>query len=245
VRAGRVQRYGDARTLTFSDEGHGPLEVDEVLVCAGRRPNVDGLGLDAAGVDHDERHGLRVDDLLRTTNHAVYAAGDCCTAARYTHVADAQGRLVVRNALLFGTERATRLTTPRVTFTDPEVAHAGRTASEAEADGLDVETVRVPLAELDRAAIEDDLRGFLALHVERGGDRLVGATLVGPDAGEALAGLAVALHAEVPVSSLARLVVPYPTRAEAIHRAAAEALERRSAGTIGRLLLRGLMALRR
>lgn len=245
VRVGRVERRGAARHLIFSDEGQAPLEVEELLVCAGRRPNVESLKLEAAGVDYDERQGIRVDPYLRTTNRNVYAAGDCCTAERYTHVADAQARVVVRNALLFGWERADAPVTPSVIFTDPEVAHVGLTERQAREQGLLVHTVRVDLADVDRAVIEDDPPGFLSLHVERGSERIVGATFVARSAGEALGELGLAIEQGVGAGGLARLLHAYPTRSEAIRKAADALLGGRRAGPVARTFLRTLMALRR
>lgn len=245
VRVGRVERRDAERVLTFSDEGQPPLRVDEVLVCTGRRPNVDDLQLDAAGVDYDERGGIRVDDRLRTTNRDIYAAGDCCTADRFTHVADAMARIVVRNALLFGRETTRDLAIPWVTFTDPEVAHVGLTAREAAEQGLLVQTLRVDLGDLDRPVIDADPAGFLAVHLERGSDRLLGATLVGRRAGEALGELSVAVQTRLSLSTLGKVIHAYPTRAEAVRRAADVLLQQRGASIVVRTLLRGLMALRR
>lgn len=245
VRLGRVERKDGERILAFSDEGQQPLHVDEVLVCTGRKPNVENLHLEAAGIDYDEREGIRVDELLRTTNPDVYAAGDCCTAHRFTHVADAMARIVVRNALLFGRMRTSSLVIPWVTFTDPEVAHVGLTEREALEQGIPIHTVHVDLSELDRPAIEGDPPGFLAVHLERGEDRIVGATYVGRGAGEAIGELTLAQDAAVPLSRLAQVIHAYPTRAEAIRRAAESFVAARSTGPVARLLLRGLMALRR
>lgn len=245
ARVGRVERRDGERILTFSDEGQPPLHVDEVLVCAGRKPNVEGLGLEAAGVDYDERDGVRVDDHLRTSNRDVYAAGDCCTLHRFTHVADAMARIVVRNSLLFGRARVSALAIPWVTFTDPEVAHVGLTEREAREQGLLAHTIRVDLAELDRPIIDGDPAGFLAVHVERGTDRVLGATFVGRGAGEALGELVVAAQGDIGLSRLGRLIHAYPTRAEAVRKAADHLLRARAGHPVVRTLLRTLMALRR
>lgn len=245
ARVGRVERRDGEKVLIFSDEGRAPLHADELLVCAGRKPSVEGLGLEAAGIDYDERDGVRVDDQLRTTNRDVYAAGDCCTLHRYTHVADAMGRMVVRNALLFGRGRVSRLAIPWVTFTDPEVAHVGLTEREAREQGLGVRTVRVDLADLDRVVIDGDPGGFLAVHLEEGTDRVVGATFVGRGAGEALGELVVAAQGDVGLSRLGRMIHAYPTRAEAVKRAADVVLRARVANPVVRTVLRTFMALRR
>jgi pyruvate/2-oxoglutarate dehydrogenase complex dihydrolipoamide dehydrogenase (E3) component len=245
ARVGRVERRDDERVLSFSDEGEASILTDELLVATGRRPMVEGLHLEAAGIDFDERDGIRVDDFLRTTNGDVYAAGDCCTAHRFTHVADAMSRVVLKNALLFGRERASALAIPWVTFTDPEIAHVGLTEREAREQGLLLRTVRVDLADLDRAVIEGDPPGYLAVHLERDGDRVLGATFVGRGAGEAISELGLAIQEEVPLGRLGRLVHPYPTRSEAVRKAAESLLSARAARPLARMLLRGLMAVRR
>lgn len=246
VRLGRVERRDGEKVLTFSDEGQAPLHADELLVCTGRKPNVEGLQLEAAGIDYDERDGIRVDDHLRTTNRDVYAAGDCCTLHRFTHVADAMARIVVRNSLLFGRERVGALAIPWVTFTDPEVAHVGLTEREAREQGIDLHTLRVDLADLDRPVIDGDPPGFLAVHLERGADQVLGATFVGRSAGEAVGELAVAVQGRLGLGRLGRVIHPYPTRAEAIRKVADAHLRgRRAANPVVRALLRGLMSLRR
>jgi pyruvate/2-oxoglutarate dehydrogenase complex dihydrolipoamide dehydrogenase (E3) component len=196
------------------------LDADVLLVAAGRAPNVEGLGLDAAGVRFDARRGVEVDDRLRTANPRVYAVGDVCSPLKFTHLADFHARLVVQNALFFGRGRASALVTPWVTFTSPEVAHVGLTAEEARERGTAVDVVDVPFGEVDRAIIDDETEGFCRVLLAAGSDRIVGATLVGEHAGETIGEVALAMTNGLGLGAIGRTMHPYPTQAEALRKAA-------------------------
>ncbi len=216
----RVERRpGDETVLHVEIGGRAEtLAVDAILVGAGRAPSVDGLGLEAAGVAFDARRGVHVDDRLRTTNPRIFAAGDVCSADRFTHAADFQARVVVQNALFPGRARASALTVPRCTYTDPEVAHVGLSEVEARARGLAVRTFVQPLAEVDRAVLDGETAGFVKVHVRAGTDRLVGATVVARHAGEMLPELTLAIVEGIGLGRLARVIHTYPTQADAIRK---------------------------
>ncbi len=226
VRLTRATRTGDVRVLEAEQDGRSlRLEGDAVLVAAGRRPNVEGLGLEAAGVAFDVRGGVRVDARLRTSNRQVLAVGDVAAlptggASQFTHAADAQARVAIQNALFFGRARADRLVIPRATYTSPELASVGRTAAELTAAGVAFDAVMVPFAEVDRAVLADEAEGFLRVLVARGSDRLLGVTIVGADAGDLIAEAAVAMTNGLGLAALGRTIHPYPTRAEAFRKAA-------------------------
>ena len=160
----------------------------------------------------------RVDDRLRTANRRIFAAGDVCSAYRFTHAADFQARVVVQNALFPGRARASALTVPRCTYTDPEVAHVGLSEREARARGIAVRTFVQPLAEVDRAVLDGETEGFVKVHVRAGTDRLVGATVVARHAGEMLPELTLALVEGIGLGRLARVIHTYPTQADAIRK---------------------------
>jgi pyruvate/2-oxoglutarate dehydrogenase complex dihydrolipoamide dehydrogenase (E3) component len=204
-----------------SDGGAECLQGDRLLVATGRTPNIDGLGLDTAGIATTPK-GITVDAQLRTSNRQVFAIGDVSSALQFTHVADAQARLVVANALFFGIGggRADRLVVPRVTYSDPEVAHVGVTAAEAARDGMATERVRVELAHNDRARLDGASDGFLEVHLAAGSDRIVGATLVASHAGEMIGEMAVAITNRIGLGRIGRTIHPYPTQAEVFRRAA-------------------------
>jgi pyruvate/2-oxoglutarate dehydrogenase complex dihydrolipoamide dehydrogenase (E3) component len=216
----RVER-GAAGTRVLHVQADGRAEavvVDAVLVGVGRVPNVDDLGLERAGVAFDARRGVHVDDRLRTANHRVFAAGDVCSPYQFTHNSDAQARIVLRNALFPGRARASALTVPRCTYTDPEVAHVGLTEREAEARGLAVRAIVQELTEVDRAVLDGETEGFVKVLVRAGTDRIVGATIVARHAGEMLPELTLAMTRGVGLGALASVIHAYPTQADAIRR---------------------------
>jgi pyruvate/2-oxoglutarate dehydrogenase complex dihydrolipoamide dehydrogenase (E3) component len=195
------------------------VEGDALLVATGRVPNIGDLDLAAAGVAVGER-GVVVDDRLRTTNRRVYAIGDVASRYQFTHVADAQARLVLVNALFFGRGRASRLVVPWSTYTSPEVAHVGLTAADAARQGVAIDTITVPLEHVDRAVLSGETQGFVRVHVRHGSDRLVGVTVVAPDAGNLIAEAALAMTSGLGLSAMGRTIHPYPTVAEAYRKAA-------------------------
>jgi pyruvate/2-oxoglutarate dehydrogenase complex dihydrolipoamide dehydrogenase (E3) component len=196
------------------------LRADAILVAAGRVPNVDGLGLQAIGVAFDRDRGVRVDDFLRTTNRRIYAAGDVCSTRRFTHHSDFQARLVIRNALFLGRARASALTLPWCTYTDPEIARVGLSEREAAERGLPVRTFVQELVDVDRAVLDGETEGFVKVHVRAGTDRILGATIVARHAGEMLPELSLAIGEKLGLGAIARTIHAYPTQAEAIRKAA-------------------------
>lgn len=215
----RVTLRGGERIVHWERDGAShEVAVDAVLLAVGRAPNVENLGLDAAGVAWSAG-GITVDDRLRTTNRRIYAAGDVASAYKFTHAADALARIVLRNALFLGGRRASTLTMPWCTYTSPEVAHVGVSADEARSRGIGVDTVTVQLADVDRAVLDGETDGFLDVHVRAGSDRIVGATMVAARAGDMIGELAVAMTGGVGLGAIAETIHPYPTQAEIIKKA--------------------------
>ena len=213
----KVERRGGKKTLRFAIRGREQeLTVDEILIGAGRAPNVEGLGLEAAGVEYDRKRGVRVNDQLQTTNANIYAAGDVCLEAKFTHVADFSARLVIQNALFFGRKAFSALTIPWCTYTDPEVAHVGLYERDATEKGIAIDTLMRPFGEVDRAIIDGEEDGFVKVHVRKGTDRIVGATIVASHAGDLISEITVAMAAGMGLGRLASVIHPYPTQAEAI-----------------------------
>jgi pyruvate/2-oxoglutarate dehydrogenase complex dihydrolipoamide dehydrogenase (E3) component len=192
--------------------------VDQVLVAVGRAPNVDGLGLDLVGVAHDKSTGVAVDDHLRTTNRRIYAAGDVCSRLQFTHNSDFQARVVIQNALFLGRARASALTIPRVTYTDPEVAHVGLDPRAAAEQSIPIRTFVQDLAEVDRAVLDGPDEGFVKVHVRAGSDAIVGATVVARHGGEMISELTLAMVHKIGLGKIASTIHPYPTQAEAIRK---------------------------
>ena len=220
TRAEEVRRGEGGTKLVVAEgpNGRTQIEGDALLVAVGRTPNVD-LGLDAAGVSYG-RGGIEVDDRLRTTNRRVYAVGDVASRFQFTHAADAQARLAVRNALFFGRAKSGSLVIPWATYTSPEVARVGLSAEEAAAESVDIETVTIDFGDVDRTRLDGDTHGFLRVHLAAGGDRIVGATIVHPHAGDLIAQVTQAMTQGVGLEALSDVIFPYPTAAEALRRAA-------------------------
>ncbi|MDD2463485.1 MAG: mercuric reductase [Desulfobulbus sp.] len=211
------------------------LEVDAILVGVGRAPNVEGLHLEKAGVAFDQR-GIKVDERLRTTNARIFAAGDVCSARKFTHLAEAQARILLANALFFTRQKVSDLIVPRCTYTDPEIAQVGMSANEAEQQGIAVDTFTVSLEEVDRAVLDSETEGFARVHVRKGTDILLGATLVGRHAGEMISELTLAMTSGQGLSALGRTIHPYPTQAEAIRKLADAYNRTRLTGPVKKLM---------
>lgn len=217
----RAERRGSDTALAYRtrDGATGEVTVDAVLVGAGRAPNVEQLGLEQVGVEWDHRRGVVVDDHLRTTNPRIFAAGDVCMAHKFTHAADFAARIVIQNALFFGRKKLSALTMPWCTYTDPEIAHVGLHEHEAAERGIAIKTFHVAFADVDRAIADGEEDGFVKIHVKQGSDEIVGATIVAKHAGDMISELTLAMVAKVGLGTLANVIHPYPTQAEAIRKA--------------------------
>jgi len=213
----QVSSGADGKQLLLAVDGKDlVVTTDAILVGYGRAPNVDGLGLETAGVEYDPRNGVKVDDHLRTTNKRIYAAGDVCLKHKFTHTADATARIVIQNALFWGRKKLSALTIPWCTYTDPEIAHVGLYKHDAKERGIEIDTFTKPFADNDRALTEGQKEGFVRVHVKKGSDRIVGATIVGRCAGDMISELSVAMVGKVGLGTLAGIIHPYPTRADTI-----------------------------
>jgi pyruvate/2-oxoglutarate dehydrogenase complex dihydrolipoamide dehydrogenase (E3) component len=217
----RVVAVEAGPTLVLADGAR--IGGSHLLVAVGRQPNLEALALDAANVRHGPR-GIATDAGLRSvTNRRVYAAGDIADPAglgprAFTHVAGYHAAIVVRRAIFRLPARLDYAALPRVIYTAPELAQVGMTEAAAREAGLDPRVLRWPMAENDRAIIEQDSAGMVKLVVARG--RVVGAGILAPHAGEMIGQWALAIAARVRLGKLAGLILPYPTRAEAGKRAA-------------------------
>jgi len=243
ARLTRIESRGGGDVLVL-EKGDGLLElaVDVTLMSVGRVPNLEGLGLEAAGVRFDRR-GVAVDDHLRTSNRRIFAAGDVCSRFKFTHAADAMARIVIRNALFFGRARMSALNIPWTTYTSPEIAHVGLYEHEARQRGHEVETLRLDLEEVDRVRLDGD-SGLLKVHLRKGSDRILGATLVARNAGDMISELSVAMAAGAGLKTLAETIHPYPTQAE-IFKRAGDAYNRSRLTPTAKRLLQTLLRHRR
>ncbi len=216
-----VERDGQDTVLRVEKDGQPEeVRVDAVLLGVGRAPNVEGLNLEAVEVEFNDKQGVKVDDRLQTTNPRIYAAGDICSPYKFTHMADALARVVIQNTLFVGRAKASALTVPWCTYTDPEIAHVGLYEHEAEKQGIAIQTFHQEMGQVDRAVLEGDTDGFVKIHTQAGKDTILGATIVTRHAGEMISELTLAMVGGLGLGTLSRTIHTYPTQAEAIKRAA-------------------------
>ncbi|HLW12631.1 MAG TPA: mercuric reductase [Casimicrobiaceae bacterium] len=246
TRALDVRVEGGAKIVDLvSDDYHSTVVVDAILTGTGRVPNTDGLDLEAAGVDYDARHGVHVDDFLRTRNRRIYAAGDVCLRHKFNDTADASAHIVVQNALFGGRQRLSALTIPWCTYTDPEIAHVGLYVRQARERNIPVKTFTIPMHDVDRAIADDEEVGFVKINVQERTDRILGATIVARHAGEMISEITLAIVAGIGLRTLARVIHAYPTQAEAIAKAADAYTRNRSVPEGERRAMAWLRRLRR
>jgi pyruvate/2-oxoglutarate dehydrogenase complex dihydrolipoamide dehydrogenase (E3) component len=208
---------GGKRLSVDSHGNHYDIVVDEILVGGGRKPNLEGLGLEAAGVAYTAQ-GVDVDDRLRTSNSRIFAAGDICSKYKFTHAADAMARIVIANALFHARRKVTDLVIPWCTYTDPEIGHVGLYEKDARAAGFDVATITESLSHVDRAVLDGEDEGFARVHYDRKSGRILGGTLVARHAGEMISELTLAMVAKQSMSVLSSTIHCYPTQAEVLRK---------------------------
>ena len=211
-----VSQVADGIAIDIQD--HGRISGSHLLVAAGRQPNIEGLNLEAAGIAYTKR-GVTVDPGLKTSNPRVYAVGDVAGGLQFTHVAGYHAGLVIRNAL-FGLPVKANAVIPWVTYTDPELAHVGLTEAQARKDhGGTIKVLRWPFHENDRAQAEGRTDGLVKVVTSSKG-KILGASIVGPQAGELIQPWVLALTRGLKIGAMVGQVLPYPTRGEANRRAA-------------------------
>ncbi len=219
------------------------ITADMLLVAAGRRPNVAGIGLKNAGVAHNAQ-GIWVDQHLRTSAKHIYAAGDCTGGFQSTHYAGWQGYKAVRNIFFPGAEKGIRSGVPAAVYTDPEIAQAG--LSEAEARALHgtsaVQVVRQPLSHVDRAVIEREQDGFIKIVYKTDGT-ILGATIAAPRAGEMITEFVLALQQGLRIRDLAEAMHVYPAYSMGVQRVAANAATRQFLQSVTGRIVRRLAGL--
>ncbi|MCC3445759.1 MAG: mercuric reductase [Microcoleus sp. PH2017_03_ELD_O_A] len=216
----RVEQTNAGKIVYYQSQGkEASVTVDEIIVSVGRSPNVEGLNLETVGVEYDTEKGVFVNDNLQTTNPRIYAAGDICMKHKFTHAADFAARMVIQNTLFFGRKKLSTLTIPWCTYTSPEVARVGMGDRELQAAGIDVDTFLIPFDTVDRAIIDGEDEGFVKIHVKKGSDKILGATIVARHAGDMISEITLAMVNNIGLGKIASVIHPYPTQAEAIRKA--------------------------
>ncbi len=209
------------KILFETPDGLNTIMVDQILIGAGRQPNIEGLNLDAIGITTDPRHGILVNDYLQTAQPHIFAAGDVCMDWKFTHAADFAARIVIKNALFspfgLGKSKLNNLIMPWVTYTSPEVAHVGLYESQAT---VPTTVITIPMNTVDRAITDDETNGFVKILLRAGTDEILGATIVSSHAGEMISEVTTAIVNKIGLAKLASVIHPYPTQADAIRKAA-------------------------
>jgi pyruvate/2-oxoglutarate dehydrogenase complex dihydrolipoamide dehydrogenase (E3) component len=216
--SGFVKKDGQIETTVEGGNGARALRTEAVLVAAGRQPNTEGLGLEAAGVEYDKK-GVKADATLTTSRPHIFACGDIVGPYQFTHTADYQARIVIRNILIpWVKTKADYTWVPWVTYTDPEVAQVGLTEEDAAERGIAHAVHRFDWSELDRAITESEDKGFIKVLTPPGKDRILGATVVGLHAGDVLHELVVAGKHGIGLSRLSATIHAYPTLSQSVQR---------------------------
>jgi pyruvate/2-oxoglutarate dehydrogenase complex dihydrolipoamide dehydrogenase (E3) component len=232
----RIIKNADVHSVAASDTGKVALQLldrqsgrlaeptffaDALLVAAGRTPNLRSLGLKLAGIDNNEKV-VRVNDYLQTTQRHIYAIGDVIGPFLFTHMADAQARVVVRNILMpfqFLRQKMDYSVVPWCTYTDPEVAHVGLGEKGAKQQNIEYDLFVVRLEDVDRAVVESEEAGFAKILAQKGSDKVLGATIVAPHAGDLLHEFVLAMKAGIGLGTIASTIHAYPTFAELARKA--------------------------
>ncbi|HSR71162.1 MAG TPA: FAD-dependent oxidoreductase, partial [Kiloniellales bacterium] len=237
-----VEPKGEGVAVSIEDPtGKDRVEGSALLLAAGRQPTLDGLGLEAAGITHDRR-GVTVDARLRSSNKRVFAAGDVAGGPQFTHMASYHAGIVIRNLLFRLPAKVDTRALPWVTYTDPELAQVGLTEAEARARHGEVRVLRAPFAENDRARTERTTDGLVKLVATKRG-KVLGASILGPHAGELIQPWVLAIARNLKLSAVAQMIAPYPTLGEANKRAAGDFYSETLFGSRTRWLVRQLLRL--
>ncbi len=216
---GRIRFDISRKTANNGDGENVQLDVDAVLVAAGRRPNINGLNLEAAGVAYTN-NGITVNDYLQTSQPHIYAAGDIVGPYQFTHMADYHARIVVRNILIpLVKSKVDYSAVPWCTYTDPEIARVGLNEADAKARNIEYDLFDELLANVDRAIVEGDDSGFVKVLTDKGSDRILGVTLVAPHAGDLLHEFVLAMQYRIGLGKIAATIHAYPTFAEIARKA--------------------------
>jgi pyruvate/2-oxoglutarate dehydrogenase complex dihydrolipoamide dehydrogenase (E3) component len=227
----RIVKKAEAHSVAMTDAGKVALELldrrsdgisetvvfaDVLLLATGRTPNLRSLDLKTAGVEFDEK-GIRVNEYLQTSRPHIYAVGDVIGPYQFTHMADAQARVVVRNILMpiqLLRQKMDYSVVPWCTYVDPEIATVGLNQTAAKKQNLEYDTFTVKMDEVDRAVVESEDEGFARVLVAKGTDKILGATLVCDRAGDLLQELVLAKRHGIGLGGIASTIHAYPTFAE-------------------------------
>ncbi len=222
VKIDNVAQKNDTVNIYLQDNNGKLVTItsEKLIVATGRRPNTEGLGLEAAGVEVGNKGEILVNEHLQTSNHDIYAAGDCIGEPMYVYTAAYAGSLAAENALNNTGKIYDLFALPRVTFTDPQIASAGISESQAKEKGIAIKTSRLPLSDVPRFIVSFDTRGIIKLIAEEETGKLIGAHILAPEAGDVIGEVALAIKHGLTVQDIIDTFHPYLTAAEGIRLAA-------------------------
>jgi pyruvate/2-oxoglutarate dehydrogenase complex dihydrolipoamide dehydrogenase (E3) component/uncharacterized membrane protein YdjX (TVP38/TMEM64 family) len=236
----RAEIKNDSKALALlAGDCSSEVLCDAILVAVGRAPNLENLGLEAAGIRYSV-NGIEVNERLRTTNRRVFAAGDVCSRFKFTHAADAMARIVIANALFLARRKVTDLVMPWCTYTDPEIAHVGSYEKAARAAGFDAATFTQEMSGVDRAILDGETEGFARVHYDKKSGRILGGTIVARHAGEMVGELTLAMVAGQKLDALSLTIHSYPTQAEALRKIGDAYMKTKLTPTVKKLFARWL-----
>ena len=219
--------------------GGQEIECERILVALGRKPNTDGLNLGAAGVSVDQQGFVLTNAKLQSNNKRIFAAGDCTARQQFTHHADAQARALIQNALFAPTASVDALVVPHCTYTDPEVASVGANPDSLEKSAIAFDRFEFDLSELDRSRADPDSQLRPVQHAEiytqKGSDKILGATIIGHDAGELIAPICLMMSNGLGLSAVHKTIFSYPTRSDYLKRLGDAYNRNRMTPTVARL----------
>ena len=219
--------------------GGQEIECERILVALGRKPNTDGLNLGAAGVSVDQQGFVLTNAKLQSNNKRIFAAGDCTARQQFTHHADAQARALIQNALFAPTASVDALIVPHCTYTDPEVASVGANPDSLEKSAIAFDRFEFDLSELDRSRADPDSQLRPVQHAEvytqKGSDKILGATIIGHDAGELIAPICLMMSNGLGLSAAQKTIFSYPTRSDYLKRLGDAYNRNRMTPTVARL----------
>ena len=210
---------GGVRIEIARGETTSTVAADAVLMATGRKANVDGLNLDAIGVEVS-RSGIVVNDRCRTSRRHIFAVGDVTGRYQFTHMSEHMAKVAVTNALLKFPMRIDRKHVPWVTFTDPEVAHVGASSKELTESNTSFRTYRFPYSKVDRAVTDGETEGLIKVHAKPATGRILGVDVVGASAGELISEYALAMRNRITLRKISDTIHPYPTYGLGARRAA-------------------------
>jgi len=228
--------HGEPHLVTFDDQGHDEtLECDAILLAVGRKPNMNGLSLDKVGI-HTTKQGIVINDYCQTSVPHIYACGDVAGPYQFTHFADYQARLILRNALFPGKTKADYRVVPWCTYTDPELARVGLSETEAQQQNIPHNVFKFDISDLDRAICDSADKGLVKVITAKGKDKILGASIVGHQAGDLLQEFVFAMKQNLGLKAIANTIHPYPTMSETAKRIADVWSRSRLSPTVAKIL---------